>query len=57
MVRDARLDADGLDIEAFDSTVRLIGTVSSWPEHDAAVAAAWPAPGVTTVDDRIAVLY
>ncbi len=57
MVRDARLDADGLDIEAFDSTVRLIGTVSSWPEHDAAVAAAWAAPGVTTVDDRIAVLY
>jgi osmotically-inducible protein OsmY len=57
IVRDARLDADGLDVEAFDHTVRLIGTVSSWPEHDAAVATAWAAPGVTTVDDRIAVLY
>jgi osmotically-inducible protein OsmY len=57
MVRHARLNADNLDIEAFDGTVRLIGTVRSWPEHDAAVAAAWGAPGVSTVDDRITVLY
>jgi osmotically-inducible protein OsmY len=29
------------------------GTVHSRAEYDAAVAAAWYAPGVTEVDDRI----
>lgn len=57
MVRDAKLDANGLDVETYGSTVTLTGTVSSWSEHDAAVAAAWAAPGVTTVADRIAILY
>ena len=57
MVRDARLDADGLDIGITDGSVTLVGTVSSWPEHDAAMAAAWAAPGVTNVNDRIAVVY
>jgi osmotically-inducible protein OsmY len=57
MVRDARLDADGLDIGITGGSVTLIGTVSSWPEHDAAMAAAWAAPGVTNVNDRIAVVY
>jgi osmotically-inducible protein OsmY len=57
LVRDARLDADNLDVEATNGKIRLKGTVSSWPEHDAAVAAAWAAPGVKTVEDRIAVLY
>jgi osmotically-inducible protein OsmY len=34
-----------------------MGTVSSWAEHDEAVAAAWSARGVTAVDDQIMVTY
>lgn len=37
--------------------VTPIGTVCSWPEHDAAMAAAWAASGVTNVNDRIAIVY
>jgi osmotically-inducible protein OsmY len=37
--------------------VVLSGTVRSWAAHDNAVAAAWSAPGVTDVDDRIRVEY
>jgi len=35
--------------------VILAGTVTCWAAHDQAVAAAWSAPGVTQVDDRIRV--
>jgi osmotically-inducible protein OsmY len=31
--------------------------VRSWSEHDAAVTAAWSAPGIITVDDRLRVNY
>lgn len=52
--RDAALEADGLSVETFrDGLVILSGTVSSLAAHDHAVAAAWHAPGVTQVDDRI----
>ena len=52
--RYAALDADGLTVEtSSDGLVILSGTVSSWAAHDHAVAAAWSAPGVTQVDDRI----
>jgi osmotically-inducible protein OsmY len=54
--RDAALEADGLSVEAScDGLVILSGLVSSWAGHDHAVAAAWSAPGVTQVDDRIRV--
>lgn len=33
--------------------VVLSGAVGSWGAHDDALAAAWSAPGVTSVDDRI----
>jgi osmotically-inducible protein OsmY len=55
--RDARLDAEALSIDTFDGTVTLSGHVSSWVEHDAAVNAAWAAPGVRTVEDEIVVDY
>jgi osmotically-inducible protein OsmY len=35
--------------------VIVSGTVSSWAAHDHALAAAWSAPGVTQVEDRIQV--
>ena len=56
--RNARLDADELSVETTCyGMVTLSGTVHSWAEHDDAVAAAWSAPGVTEVDDRILVEY
>jgi len=35
----------------------LSGTLTSWAEHDEAIAAAWSARGVARVDDRITVIY
>jgi len=56
--RNARLDADRLSIDTTSyGRVILAGTVSSWAEHDEAVAAVWSAPGVTEVDDQILVAY
>ena len=55
--RDAKLDADNIGVESTNGTVRLTGSVGSWSEHDAALAAAWAAPGVVNVDDRISVRY
>jgi osmotically-inducible protein OsmY len=53
--RDARLDAEALSIETDEGVVSLSGHVRSWVEHDAAINAAWSAPGVVDVDDRIVV--
>src|SRR3954447_6402377 len=55
--RDASLDAAALSIDTSDGTVTLSGNVDSWVEHDAAVNAAWAAPGVRAVDDEIVVDY
>jgi osmotically-inducible protein OsmY len=56
--RNAKLDAEGIDVDTSSGgKVTLSGTVSSWSEHDEALAAAWAAPGVKNVDDRIAVGY
>jgi osmotically-inducible protein OsmY len=57
MERDAKLDADGVKVESFDGTVKLSGKVRSWAEHDAAVDAAWAAPGVISVEDLLFVAY
>ena len=54
--RHAVLAADVLSVETSPGgLVILSGTVSSWAAHDHAVAAAWSAPGVTRVNDRIRV--
>ena len=54
--RNAALDADVLSVETSSGgRVTLSGTVSSWTAHDQAVAAAWSAPGVIQIDDRIRV--
>jgi osmotically-inducible protein OsmY len=55
--RDAKIDADNLLVAAAAGTVTLSGSVRSWSEHDAALAAAWAAPGVTNVKDRLTVSY
>ena len=54
--RNAVLEADELSVETFpDGLVILSGVVRSWVAHDHAVAAAWSAPGVVQIDDRITV--
>jgi osmotically-inducible protein OsmY len=55
--RDAKLDSDSISVETVDGTTILSGNVRSWAEHDAAVAAAWAAPGVAAVDDRLSIYY
>ena len=57
MERNAKLDADSVTVESENGTVTLRGTVNSWADHDAALDAAWAAPGVTRVKDHIEVLY
>jgi osmotically-inducible protein OsmY len=44
-------------VTPFPGLVVLFGTVSSWAERDDADAVAWSAPGITDIDDRIAVVY
>lgn len=55
--RNAKLDADDISVTTSHGTVTLEGVVNSWAEHDEAVSAAWAAPDVTDVDDRIQVEY
>lgn len=57
MERNAKLDAESVSVDSSNGTVTLRGTVSSWADHDEAVAAAWAAPGVTQVKDHILVAY
>jgi osmotically-inducible protein OsmY len=57
MERNAKLDAESVSVESANGTITLRGTVSSWADHDEAVAAAWAAPGVTRVKDHILVAY
>jgi osmotically-inducible protein OsmY len=55
--RNATLDADDLYVSTDNGTVTINGNVSSWVEHDEAIDAAWAAPGVTSVQDRMTVAY
>ncbi len=55
--RSAAIDADKITIEARDGRVVLRGTVRSWAEREDAERAAWAAPGVTEVDDELAVAF
>jgi osmotically-inducible protein OsmY len=53
--RSAELDASRVTVEANGSEVVLRGTVRSWAERQEAERAAWAAPGVTEVDNRITI--
>jgi osmotically-inducible protein OsmY len=57
LVRNAKLADEALAIDAMNGTVTIEGSVSSWSEHDDAIAIAWAAPGVVAVDDQIVVTY
>ncbi len=53
--RSALIDANRVTVEANGGEVILKGTVRSWAERQEAERAAWAAPGVTRVDNRIVV--
>jgi osmotically-inducible protein OsmY len=53
--RNAEVDANRIMVETNGSEVVLKGTVRSWVEREEAERVAWSAPGVTKVEDRIAV--
>lgn len=53
--RSAEVEADRITVESRDGKVTLKGTVRSWSERRDAERAAWQAPGVREVDDRLVV--
>jgi len=55
--RNAMLDARRIKVETAGSKVILSGSVSSRSEKDQARRAAWVAPGVTQVEDNLAVTF
>ena len=54
--RSAEIDARRVNVTAVDGKVILSGTVHSWAERQEAERAAWAAPGVTNVDDRLSIV-
>jgi osmotically-inducible protein OsmY len=55
--RNAEIDAKHIKVSADGGKVTLAGTVHSWDERDEAGWAAWNAPGVTEVENDLAVSF
>ena len=53
--RAGELDGKHINVEVDGNEVILRGIVSSWAERDEAERAAWSAPGVWNVDDKLEV--
>jgi osmotically-inducible protein OsmY len=51
--RSAEVEARRIHVEINGPTVVLTGTVSSWPERNAAERAAWAAAGVSKVENKL----
>jgi osmotically-inducible protein OsmY len=55
LVRNAETDAEQVNVDVESDKIILRGSVHSWVEKQEAERVAWSAPGVTSVDNRIAV--
>lgn len=55
LVRNAEVDAQRITVEVQGTKAILKGTVRSWAEKQQAEFAAWAAPGITSVDNRITI--
>ncbi|MFW7344831.1 MULTISPECIES: BON domain-containing protein [unclassified Pigmentiphaga] len=53
--RNAQIEANGITVKVNDNKVTLEGKVRSWLERSAVENAAWSAPGIAQVDDRLVV--
>jgi osmotically-inducible protein OsmY len=53
--RHAILDAKDIEVKVNSSTVTLKGHVHTWQEHADAAHAAWAAPGVVNVENRLVI--
>jgi osmotically-inducible protein OsmY len=53
--RSAQIDADNVSVMVKGSTAFLNGWVHSWSERSEAEHAAWSAPGITSVENRLVV--
>ncbi|KCV29717.1 BON domain protein [Bordetella bronchiseptica 00-P-2730] len=54
--RSAEVEARGITVKVDEAKVILEGTARTWLERNAIERAAWSAPGVQSVDDRISVV-
>ncbi|WP_186420842.1 BON domain-containing protein [Bosea sp. CS1GBMeth4] len=55
LLRNAELEAGQIRVEVSGGRVKLEGKVKAWHERDVAKRAAWAVPGVTAVEDHLAI--